>query len=607
MVLREDGTKWACHSCLRGHRHADRELREVPKKGRPVTQCQHCRSERKKRSAHVKCDCGEKPHPKEKCIHLREAEQRQNGFLVEGQNTTPEQGLSDPKDCCCGHTGKCTCTTVKREASGQPAESATRKPTPPVRPKPRIVTASSDGHITKSTNGCHRPVHRNNHTAHELGQPYKAPRSNTIHGRTLHETSCAARHSIDSQGLQNGRNPITLSLASLSSAFGQHDSSNSNLNLDCSVAPVTPLTGTVSGLDLQFPITSQSSIWFNDSTQTGADFTADPFEWSGNDQDFSMLSAVTDNPSDPWAFSSSNYNFSADQTVFNLPDQPLNPDLSYLAQPALTAASSGTQSDNDELPRIDDPFPANNVPPLIPDDSSSILTTLGSGEFSWPWQEYATSTSGSTIPDNRSSLRTPSSDLTGFFPGLNGATVVSDDASVFSFGSNQNAYRIGSIGSNYQAPVGRRPPWEPKPSNSGIASRICPSVFGSASTNTNAKPTFNGKPNAMSVAQDMTNSSPPALPTADDRFGFLSNNGQINMDNNIISDPTSFAFNNDSASTNNSNTNNNNNSNFPFFSDVGSNTWAPASSDPRLYQFDGTGFSVADSAASASFKPHWGS
>lgn len=46
----------------------DRPLQHINKKGRPVSQCQHCRAMRKSRSAHVKCECGEKTH---KCIHLR--------------------------------------------------------------------------------------------------------------------------------------------------------------------------------------------------------------------------------------------------------------------------------------------------------------------------------------------------------------------------------------------------------------------------------------------------------------------------------------------------------------------------------------------------------
>ncbi|KAL1895098.1 transcriptional activator haa1 [Sporothrix stenoceras] len=87
-----DGEKWACEACVRGHRvsncqHYDRPLQHINKKGRPVTQCQHCRSQRKNRSAHVKCDCGEKTN---KCIHLG---------AIEGHR----------ESCCCNHGGRCSC------------------------------------------------------------------------------------------------------------------------------------------------------------------------------------------------------------------------------------------------------------------------------------------------------------------------------------------------------------------------------------------------------------------------------------------------------------------------------------------------------------------
>jgi hypothetical protein len=103
-----DGVKMACEACIRGHRVSgcnhhgqfrfpfvhphcywppafrrgrrraraaltsefeadddcdpctDRKLLPIAKKGRPVSQCNHCRSMRKSRSAHVKCDCGER-------------------------------------------------------------------------------------------------------------------------------------------------------------------------------------------------------------------------------------------------------------------------------------------------------------------------------------------------------------------------------------------------------------------------------------------------------------------------------------------------------------------------------------------------------------------
>jgi hypothetical protein len=48
--------------------YLDRPLQHINKKGRPVSQCQHCRSMRKSRSAHTKCDCGEKMF---KCAHLK--------------------------------------------------------------------------------------------------------------------------------------------------------------------------------------------------------------------------------------------------------------------------------------------------------------------------------------------------------------------------------------------------------------------------------------------------------------------------------------------------------------------------------------------------------
>jgi hypothetical protein len=52
----------------------DRALQHIAKKGRPVSQCAHCRTLRKSRSAHVKCDCGEKSHGKAACSHLKEGE-----------------------------------------------------------------------------------------------------------------------------------------------------------------------------------------------------------------------------------------------------------------------------------------------------------------------------------------------------------------------------------------------------------------------------------------------------------------------------------------------------------------------------------------------------
>ncbi|KAL0946262.1 hypothetical protein HGRIS_012517 [Hohenbuehelia grisea] len=61
MVL-VDNKKYACETCIKGHRsssckHTDRPLFEIKKKGRPVTQCEHCRELRKSKQVHVKCMC----------------------------------------------------------------------------------------------------------------------------------------------------------------------------------------------------------------------------------------------------------------------------------------------------------------------------------------------------------------------------------------------------------------------------------------------------------------------------------------------------------------------------------------------------------------------
>ncbi|CAG8552348.1 9163_t:CDS:2, partial [Paraglomus brasilianum] len=60
-----NGIKYACATCIKGHRstachHGDRTLYEIKRKGRPITQCTHCRELRKTQRVHVKCTCNER-------------------------------------------------------------------------------------------------------------------------------------------------------------------------------------------------------------------------------------------------------------------------------------------------------------------------------------------------------------------------------------------------------------------------------------------------------------------------------------------------------------------------------------------------------------------
>ncbi|CAK9436848.1 uncharacterized protein LODBEIA_P13700 [Lodderomyces beijingensis] len=63
-----NGVKYACERCIRGHRvttctHTDQPLTMIKPKGRPATQCSHCRDNRKIKNLHVSCTCGKKGKP----------------------------------------------------------------------------------------------------------------------------------------------------------------------------------------------------------------------------------------------------------------------------------------------------------------------------------------------------------------------------------------------------------------------------------------------------------------------------------------------------------------------------------------------------------------
>lgn len=145
----------------------------MPKKGRPITQCAHCRKERKKRSAHVACGCGITYTTKDKCIHLREAEalsaESSGSETPLTLRTVSEDGPlkqifedDQPSDvgCCCHHGGKCTCAGSPSDA--QPKNAVTSK----ARPKPRLTTANSDPHMSSKVIGVHKPSHHHHHHGH---------------------------------------------------------------------------------------------------------------------------------------------------------------------------------------------------------------------------------------------------------------------------------------------------------------------------------------------------------------------------------------------------------------------------------------------------------
>ncbi|KAI1434236.1 hypothetical protein GGR50DRAFT_663558 [Xylaria sp. CBS 124048] len=169
-----NGEKWACEACVRGHRvsncqHADRPLQHINKKGRPVSQCHHCRAMRKSRSSHVKCDCGEKTH---KCAHLQPT--------LEGHNET----------CCCNHGGRCTCAAKpeplldpvpETESEGEPLTIKSKASSNSSYRRRRANTTKSEPLLSFDENGHHKPTHKHSRPSQNCG-PYTLNRGATMHG-----------------------------------------------------------------------------------------------------------------------------------------------------------------------------------------------------------------------------------------------------------------------------------------------------------------------------------------------------------------------------------------------------------------------------------------
>ena len=354
----------SCFAVLTDATILDRELILVPKKGRPVTQCQHCRQERKKRSAHVKCECGEadKPHhPKEKCIHLREAEEKAkaNGFFEEHHNEKDHVHLAavtEEQGCCCPHGGKCTCALLKKEDDHDGLSPPHGKPAVQ---KPRLESHKSESAITVFANGHHKPVHRKNHAAHECGMPYKIPMP-----RHKHDPSASriARRSMDNLSL-NTQNMAAIAAAHPMPPFNPARRMSKSEQASPRLRP--SLFGNYQGLsDNQL-----STVDFAGLDTVRTNDTAQSTTSESGFQAMEPMSSITDNFFDPWsAYPTGDSQTMPNNNPFGV--WPTSHDLSGVNQPALTAASSGTQSEADEIPIMEDVFEP-GMPSIQEDVSNS--------------------------------------------------------------------------------------------------------------------------------------------------------------------------------------------------------------------------------------------
>ncbi|KAF1911099.1 hypothetical protein BDU57DRAFT_524815 [Ampelomyces quisqualis] len=245
-----DGEKWACSSCIKGHRvsgcnHGDRELHHINPKGRPVKQCEHCRGARKSKSHHAKCDCGDK---KDKEKHKDK--------LHEGR-------------CQCHSGGKCLCGTAMDTVD--PKVDTSKQTLHEARAKPKLMTAQSESHLTVFANGHHKPCHRNNNSAHVSGAPYKIPRPHTLHGHSSFASLAQSGNSYNNHNNNKPDVPASRSMDTLSMSntdyyaiFGSDQQSGNDL-------PATTMASSLDATAFQDPLFgSQNSLFGQDGSSPGS-------------------------------------------------------------------------------------------------------------------------------------------------------------------------------------------------------------------------------------------------------------------------------------------------------------------------------------------------
>jgi len=350
-----DGEKWACEACVRGHRvsncqHIDRPLTHINKKGRPVSQCPHCRGLRKSRASHVKCECGEKPHGKDDCVHMEVGDSKSelgdnSGELVSDLDTV------DSEICCCTHGARCTCALKKEHLDPVPeSDVAQLSPTPPVpesQPrKPRLASASSDSSLTVFSNGHHKPAHKHNDAAHKCGAPYKIPRPHSIHGH-----SEIAQRSVDSLPLTGsvGEDHIRLheSFYNAQQEARLVRSEHGSPELK-STSNVNQLNSQLPQLDLSFPGSRTSTPSSPSNDYNTAMSNGFPSYFSASEEQ-PMYSAALSATSVDWSAFDLPFDSGAFSTAYSQPPSYASFDHSNVGQPGLTTSSSGDVSEVDDF------------------------------------------------------------------------------------------------------------------------------------------------------------------------------------------------------------------------------------------------------------------
>lgn len=344
-----DGEKYACEACVRGHRvsncnHYERPLTHINKKGRPVSQCPHCRGLRKARSSHVKCECGDRHKA--------------------GSVSPTKRG--DQK-CTCGQGQRCTCAIkkehlapineLKKPAGLQRSRSHTDAHKPRMSPM-HPESPYGDHPLTVFHNGHHKPVHHLNHAAHDLGMPYKIPRPHSIHGN-----SSLANASTDSLPLLSGIGGAAYPYEYMAQEDAFHHSAHNSPALK----PKVDLLNQLPQLDLSYTAlnTDISSITSSPHPEEFQPAYNDGMGYFSGVEQSASLSAMSGGPVDLGLDLPGSFGNEYSQAVYsNFENMPTS-------HPTLPSSSSGEVSEAEDYinASVHSPAVYANSPYLSPQDA----------------------------------------------------------------------------------------------------------------------------------------------------------------------------------------------------------------------------------------------
>ena len=266
-------------------------------------------------------------------------------------DNNPDSQYLDLDNCQCHETGKCVCA-LKTEVTEPP--SGFSMPPPPAARRPRLYQSqSSEHHMTVFANGHHKPVHRNNHAAHECGVPYRIP---NFHPAALPFPATAHRSTESLPTLESlEREAAIPQTPSIFASF----STERRMSKSEQTSPLLrPFRNTLlldePGLASQ-PASASLDVPYLNGSSTEPPLTP----WidtnlSGQDSDVGLLSATSLGP-DVWSWTGNDLPIGSRNRSESDPLSWANGNNSVPTQPALThASSSGPQSEVGDTFGFDD-------------------------------------------------------------------------------------------------------------------------------------------------------------------------------------------------------------------------------------------------------------